>query len=417
MATIRRLSDDDVRAIFESVHNNRLPPPNLMFKVVPVGPNGLKLSPPSFEFDDGLYILLKPEKKIKKQQGAVDPPKVPSNLVPRVWQKKPPTRVSWSLSGPQFPQPTAIQQRYCYPKGDQEYSSRKGGALWTMYGPDGKENLEYRLLHVYFSAKRAVNKGVTVPPEKQLSSPTSTPNQTPVRKRAKTTPNRKQNYMKTPSPPGMYRSRSPVLSFDLGDVPSNLSPMASLCSPVRQAGNFVTPPAGAGASMFEQRFHPVTCTTAATDIPSPFRPRILDHPARTSHAPVVLRHSFQEDEDNEGTPLDATSVDPFPWEDNDTTLDELEKACWNEHDSFFSSPPMLASSLVEGGDHKGASDKVAAFRARLESLKESLKNQISSATASEQELLWDMLASWGKEMGQWRYSGKSPPKHTPVTPV
>jgi hypothetical protein len=66
----------------------------------------------------------------------------------------------WSLSGPQFPIPTAIQQRYCYPKGTPEYSSRKGGALWTMCGPNNAEHVEYRLLHVYFSAKRAVNKGV-----------------------------------------------------------------------------------------------------------------------------------------------------------------------------------------------------------------------------------------------------------------
>lgn len=32
------------------------------------------------------------------------------------------------------------------------------------YGTDGREDLEYRLLHVYFSAKRAVNKGVRVRP-------------------------------------------------------------------------------------------------------------------------------------------------------------------------------------------------------------------------------------------------------------
>jgi hypothetical protein len=35
----------------------------------------------------------------------------------------------------------------------------KGGALWTCYDKSGKENLEYRLLHVYYSAKRAGNKG------------------------------------------------------------------------------------------------------------------------------------------------------------------------------------------------------------------------------------------------------------------
>lgn len=67
----------------------------------------------------------------------------------------------WSLSGSQFPQPTVIQQRYCYPKGPEEYSCRKGGSLWTMFGKDGKEDPNYRILHVYFSAKRAYNKGVS----------------------------------------------------------------------------------------------------------------------------------------------------------------------------------------------------------------------------------------------------------------
>jgi hypothetical protein len=74
----------------------------------------------------------------------------------------------WSLSGPQFPQPTAIQQRYCYPKGDPYYAGRKGGALWTMYGTNGKEDFQFRLLHVYFSVKRAVNKGVDLTVEDRL---------------------------------------------------------------------------------------------------------------------------------------------------------------------------------------------------------------------------------------------------------
>jgi len=107
---------------------------------------------------DGLFILLKPQKK-KKSYQAADQPMVPSSLMHMVMQDILPATCPWSLSGPQFPHPTAIQQRYCYPKGDPDYSSQKGGALWTMYGTDGKEDLEYRLLHVYFSAKRAINKG------------------------------------------------------------------------------------------------------------------------------------------------------------------------------------------------------------------------------------------------------------------
>ena len=50
VATIRRLLDTDVRSIFECLHHNKPPPANLQFTIVPVGPNGQKLSPPSYEF-------------------------------------------------------------------------------------------------------------------------------------------------------------------------------------------------------------------------------------------------------------------------------------------------------------------------------------------------------------------------------
>lgn len=80
---------------------------------------------------DGLYILLKPQKK-KKSTNTLDQPTVPSTLLHRVLENIPASTCPWSLSGPQFPHPTAIQQRYCYPKGEPDYSSQKGGALWTM---------------------------------------------------------------------------------------------------------------------------------------------------------------------------------------------------------------------------------------------------------------------------------------------
>ena len=194
---IRRLSDSDVRSIFESLHHSKPPPPNLPFSIVRVGPRGLKLSPPSFEFPgrlnvsmracrsfrpaekstshteslffsllsfaDGLYVLLRPAKKNnkKKQTALVDVPEPPHHLRHLLLEENLPEICPWSLSGPQFPKPTAIQQRYCYPKGRPEYSSRRGGALWTMYAADGEEDVEYRLLHVYFSAKRAINKGMS----------------------------------------------------------------------------------------------------------------------------------------------------------------------------------------------------------------------------------------------------------------
>jgi len=86
---------------------------------------------------------------------------VPSNLKSLVFKENLKETCPWSLSGPQFPTPTAIQQRYCYPKGDAEYSSNKGGALWTTYKENGMEDLDWRILHVYYSAKRAGNKSAT----------------------------------------------------------------------------------------------------------------------------------------------------------------------------------------------------------------------------------------------------------------
>lgn len=89
-----------------------------------------------------------------------DDPRVPSTLKSVVFKETPKEICPWSLSGPQFPTPTAIQQRYCYPKGDPEYSSMKGGALWTTYKENGSEDLDFRILHVYYSAKRAGNKSI-----------------------------------------------------------------------------------------------------------------------------------------------------------------------------------------------------------------------------------------------------------------
>lgn len=69
MATIRRLEDKDVRSIFECLHEGRPPPPRLSFQIVPVGPNGLKLSPPSYEFPgthpvESFYCGLRPSKDV-----------------------------------------------------------------------------------------------------------------------------------------------------------------------------------------------------------------------------------------------------------------------------------------------------------------------------------------------------------------
>lgn len=174
------MSEHDVKAIFASLHiDGEKPPSHLTFQIVPVGSNGLKLSPPSYEFEDGLYVLLRPAKK-RKQGGSQ--PSAPAHLSHLLLASMPPETCPWSLSGPQFPAPNAVQQRYCYPKGRPEYSSRTGGALWTMYDENGNEDTEYRLLHVYLSPKRAANKGIDLSAEGRARStrPTmSRPNHAP----------------------------------------------------------------------------------------------------------------------------------------------------------------------------------------------------------------------------------------------
>jgi hypothetical protein len=149
---------------------------------------------------DGLYVLLQPEKKRKQHGSAAEAlranrkdkgNKVPDHLKRLLMKELPPATCPWSLSGPQFPQPTAIQQRYCYPKGNAEYAGRKGGALWTMYGRDGKEDFQFRLLHVYFSAKRATNKGVTLSEEDRIKQQLQNEAANAAAMAAAGTPNRK----------------------------------------------------------------------------------------------------------------------------------------------------------------------------------------------------------------------------------
>lgn len=135
---------------------NELPPKDLTFSIIRIPNDGQKLSPPSLELDDGLYILLRSQSKTKLAT-------IPSNLrsltlltgddlseIPHC---------PWSLSGPQYPRRAGerVQQRYCYPRGVGEYSNGKGGSMWTVVNKKGQEDIGCRLLHVYHSSKRADN--------------------------------------------------------------------------------------------------------------------------------------------------------------------------------------------------------------------------------------------------------------------
>jgi len=57
MATARKLSDRDVNAVFRCLHENKSPPDSLSFRIVPVASDGMKLSPPPYEFEGKISAL------------------------------------------------------------------------------------------------------------------------------------------------------------------------------------------------------------------------------------------------------------------------------------------------------------------------------------------------------------------------
>jgi len=197
---VPRLSGDDVRSIYNSIFSNTVPTArkDLNLHIVVMGSDHQKLSPPSYEYEDGLYLLLKSSRK-----GATTPSdddlRVSSNLKHLVRTEFSKNSCPWTLSGPQFPMPTKIQQRYCYPRGSQEYSNEKGGVLWSIYDKDGNENLTYRLFHVYHSTKRASAGGVYLAPKKKGKRVLGNNGGSGPRKKQRRKPPRSQKILPIPS--------------------------------------------------------------------------------------------------------------------------------------------------------------------------------------------------------------------------
>ena len=53
--SMRKLSVDDIKKVFNCVHSNEVPPEHLKFQIIVVGSNGQKLSPPPYEFEGKAY--------------------------------------------------------------------------------------------------------------------------------------------------------------------------------------------------------------------------------------------------------------------------------------------------------------------------------------------------------------------------
>lgn len=353
-----------------------------------------------------------------------------------------PENCPWSLSGPQFPVPTAIQQRYCYPKGRPEYSCRKGGALWTMYGADGKEDVQYRLLHVYFSLKRATNKGMGGFPDgspPQLSALRSPPRKRPRKKGStpprRALPKRKMAPQQKHEQNELYHSpaitTSSVASSSLCNSPLSFEHFPHLSfaeaptkgSRRRDGRNeaypawpdqlIVTPindivevphskrshaPPSAERHLLQQSYFTEDSQgMAGGPMPSPFRAHI-NTPASTIN--VQESPLFRTGEYTVEMPHDDTSIsssDPF----------HLEFPLQHEIDSFWNDP--LTSIMMKpshdfstesspNDDAEYRHSPAHMFALRLESLQDSIRDRILSAPVSEQPKLVNVMAKWARKM-------------------
>lgn len=214
------LSKAEVHAIFYCILNNKDELPeglNIKIIVVPKigGNNGLKLSPPPYEYEDGVYVLLRLNVA------------VPSNLSDLALNHQDLAQISdrsWSLSGPQYSgNNVVIQQRYCTPRWNLEesdqYCKSTKGSIWTMIGANGEEKYDCRVFHVYHSAKRAANMNDAA--AKQADTATSSPlSNSPKVKRS-----RKSSSTKNQTSP--KKSPIPEAHVSLSDVVGLLAPLTA----------------------------------------------------------------------------------------------------------------------------------------------------------------------------------------------
>lgn len=353
-------------------------------------------------YSDGLYVLLRPAKK--RKQGTEEQPKVPPHLRHLVMKEDLSEVCPWSLSGPQFPQPTAIQQRYCYPKGRAEYSKQKGGALWTMYATDGKEDVEYRLLHVYYSAKRATNKRISIPDdEKSINSPIYA--QAPKRQKVARLPSSAsmhaneyslsighghgfRHHYAHPAAPSTY---SPLpgpgasSTIDAAPIFENLAPPSPVLS--FHDSNLVTPNGNSSLQYTGPR--PVEDRWIHADPNSDRRPieslSFTHSPLRCSRSTLNQNNEVSGNFFSDSLSLDLSAS----WQDIDCN--------WEDPFMNIKNHPSNDSSASDNGIERSDSESLKSeFSYRLQLLKQALHDNIIIASVDDQDELLQMLGDWGQ---------------------
>lgn len=247
-----------------------------------------------------------------------------------------------------------------------------------MYERNGKEDVQFRLLHVYFSAKRAINRGVNVPVDdpQRRQTPTSTPRRrrraasgrsarSPYSQSACTTP-RSIHTTVTESPlhlPNQVRTFHPM---SLGDIPR---------IDERNESIFVSPYASV-PEFLGHPFHPIPSFDLDSFDPNPFLEPDF----------ALMEHNFQKDGHRSSSYRNTLD------EVNQTQIlmdvDSVEDvdSCWK--DPIFS---IVMKSSIDDND-----DACESLQHKLQFLRQRIGDMI--ATASGQGPAVDIVVTWARSV-------------------
>lgn len=149
----QRLSECELESIFDSVSQNELPPSHLDVRVIRVPKKNAKISPPPFEYDEGIYVLLHSKECLAPVPSAL------SNLVMTEKELADLGICHWRSSGVKSNSANVASAkyfvRYCYPHGENGCGDNIAASVWTMRD-SGNEIFHTRILHIYKTKKRSI---------------------------------------------------------------------------------------------------------------------------------------------------------------------------------------------------------------------------------------------------------------------
>lgn len=327
-----------------------------------------------------------------------DDSRVPSNLKSLVFTEHLEETCPWSLSGPQFPTPTLIQQRYCYPKGDPSYSTLKGGALWTHYDKNGKEDLQYRLLHVYYSAKRAGNKTpsnhFSVTPQRR----TVTRDTIPHSKKIKT---QEEEDLPLPSlnSPLIFPSISSTfndspLSFDISVSPIRDDAFESLLTRTDSMDHeqVITPE----RDFFESHCKNLKLPQKEIEDPSTKNHERYElqpgrqahfHPQNRYHYANHLWLDYNHHSYHYNCPIDSRDAKDSIWQRDH-----------QHHPNYYHSHPLPTQHVRQSSTTRRSSNIVTDFQQQLNQVERSLRESLRSMNTTHEVESIEILKTWSKKL-------------------